>query len=58
METLHQVLRTLRGESKARPSHLAVFREFLDHLERIGRRSGRKSTPSKAKPNSKRGAKR
>jgi len=41
MDTLHAVLRTIRGESKARCDHLAVFREFLNHLDRIGRRSAR-----------------
>ncbi|MDC7787579.1 hypothetical protein PQJ75_14420 [Rhodoplanes sp. TEM] len=38
MDTLHAVLRSLRGETKARPDHVAVFREFFDHLDRIGRR--------------------
>ena len=38
MDTLHTVLRSIRGETKARRDHLAVFREFLGHLDRIGRR--------------------
>jgi hypothetical protein len=39
MDTLHNVLRSLRGESKAaRRDHLDVFREFLDHLDRAARR--------------------
>jgi phage baseplate assembly protein W len=38
MDTLHAVLRTIRGEHKARRDHLAVFREFLDHLNRAARR--------------------
>ncbi|WP_170149794.1 hypothetical protein [Rhodoplanes roseus] len=38
MDTLHAVLRSLRGETKSRPDHVAVFREFFDHLDRIGRR--------------------
>jgi len=38
METLHSVLRSMRGESKTRRDHLAVFREFLDHLDRAARR--------------------
>lgn len=56
MDTLHQVLRTIRGETKSRSDHLTVFREFLDHLERIGRRSARKppARKSKAKPDRKR----
>ena len=39
MDSLHSVLRTIRGETKARRDHLAVFREFLGHLDRIGRTS-------------------
>ncbi len=38
MDTLHTVLRTIRGETKTRRDHLHVFREFLGHLDRIGRR--------------------
>jgi hypothetical protein len=38
MDTLHSVLRSIRGESKARRDHLNVFREFLDHLDRMNRR--------------------
>ena len=41
MDTLHSVLRTIRGETKSRRDHLNVFREFLSHLDRIGRRSPR-----------------
>ena len=37
MDPLHTVLRSLRGEAKSR-QHLAVFREFLGHLDRIGRK--------------------
>jgi hypothetical protein len=37
MDTLHTVLRSIRGESKSRRDHLFVFREFLGHLDRIGR---------------------
>jgi hypothetical protein len=37
MDTLHTVLRSIRGETKARRDHLHVFREFLGHLDRIGR---------------------
>lgn len=39
MDTLHTVLRSIRGETKSRRDHLTVFREFLGHLDRIGRRS-------------------
>jgi hypothetical protein len=41
MDTLHSVLRNIRGETKARRDHLSVFREFLGHLDRIGRRATR-----------------
>jgi hypothetical protein len=37
MDTLHSVLRSIRGDTKSR-HHLDVFREFLTHLDRIGRR--------------------
>jgi hypothetical protein len=37
MDTLHTVLRSIRGETKSRRNHLTVFREFLDHLDRIGK---------------------
>ena len=36
MDPLHTVLRSLRGETKSR-RHLVVFREFLGHLDRLGR---------------------
>ena len=52
MDSLHSVLRTIRGETKARRDHLAVFREFLGHLDRIGRKSRgakNKSTKSAAR---------
>ena len=39
MDTLHSVIRNIRGETKsARRDHLNVFREFLGHLDRIGRK--------------------
>ena len=38
MDTLHSVLRSIRGETKSRRDHLDVFREFLDHLDRAARR--------------------
>ena len=38
MDGLHDVLRSVRRESKARRDHLDVFREFLDHLDRAARR--------------------
>jgi hypothetical protein len=40
MDTLHTVLRAIRGETKSqRRDHLQIFREFLGNLDRIGRRS-------------------
>jgi hypothetical protein len=42
METLHKVMRQIRGETKSRPDHLAVFREFLGHLDRIGKRAAKR----------------
>ena len=38
MDTLHTVLRSIRGETRARRDHLDVFREFLDHLDRASRK--------------------
>lgn len=50
MDTLHTVLRSIRGESKSRRDHLDVFREFLDHLDRASRRKSptRKGRSAKA----------
>jgi len=53
MDNLHQVLRTI-SETKARPDHLSVFREFLGHLDRIGRRAAKR--PPARKPKTKRKA--
>ena len=48
MDTLHNVLRSI-NETKARPDHLSVFREFLDHLDRIGKRAAKRPPARKAK---------
>ena len=40
MDTLHNVLRSIH-ETKARPDHLSVFREFLGHLDRAAKRAKR-----------------
>ncbi len=48
MDTLHSVLRTIRGETKSRRDHLDVFREFLSHLDRIGKRNSHRA-PSAGK---------
>ena len=39
MDNLHSVLRALRPAPKPRRDHLTVFREFLGHLDRIGKQS-------------------
>lgn len=42
MDNLHRVIRNIRGETKsARRDHLTVFREFIDQLDRIGRRQAK-----------------
>lgn len=38
MDTLHTVLRSIRGDVKPQRDHLDVFREFLDHLDRAAKR--------------------
>ncbi len=58
MDTLHTVLRSIRGETKSRRDHLDVFREFLDHLDRASRRKTPARTTKAAKSKGKRGGKR
>ena len=41
MDTLHNVLRSIRRETKSKPDHLSVFREFLGHLDRVAKRAKR-----------------
>jgi hypothetical protein len=55
MDTLHTVLRSIRGETKARRDHLTVFREFLNHLDRIGRKSRGATKNKSARPAARRG---
>ena len=60
MDTLHTVLRTIRGETKGdtgpRPDHITVFREFLNQLERINRKGTRTPrAPRRTKPKAARG---
>jgi hypothetical protein len=45
MDTLHTVLRSIQGETKSRRDHVSVFREFLDHLDRITKQRARTRTP-------------
>lgn len=58
METLHTMLRSIRGETKARRDHLDVFREFLDHLDRTARRRAQARAPKAAKSKGPKSAKR
>ena len=39
MDTLHTVIRSIRRETKPRRDHVSVFREFLNHLDRVARRA-------------------
>ena len=56
MDTLHTVLRSLRGETKSRrDTHLDVFREFLDHLDRASRRRNAPRVTKSAKGKTRRG---
>jgi hypothetical protein len=55
MDSLHSVLRSIRGEKKSKPDHLTVFREFLDQLDKAGRvkaaapKAGKRRKPKRAK---------
>ncbi len=54
MDTLHTVMRSIRGETKTRRDHLSVFREFLDHLDRVTRARGARGGATRSvKPNGK-----
>lgn len=55
MDTLHKMMRQIRGETKSRPDHLSVFREFLGHLDRAARRAAKRPRPApRAKAKAKR----
>jgi hypothetical protein len=49
MDTLHNVLRSIRRETNSKPDHLTVFREFLGHLDRIGKGAAKRPPVRKAK---------
>jgi hypothetical protein len=53
MDTLHTVLRSIRGETKGETrqqrDHVSVFREFLDHLDRAARRREKSAKAPRAK---------
>jgi hypothetical protein len=53
MDTLHTVLRSLRGETKTDRKDLDVFREFIAHLEKLNRK-----TPSRSSSRSAAGSRR
>jgi hypothetical protein len=57
MDTLHTVLRSIRGETKARRDHLDVFREFLAQLDRASRRRSAPRSTKGAKGRERRGRK-
>ncbi len=56
MDTLHTMLRALKRERKSQPDRATAFREFLDQLERIGRRTPprRPNAGKRSKPITKR----
>jgi hypothetical protein len=39
MDSLHDVMRSIRPETKAGKDHLSVFREFLAHLDQLQRKA-------------------
>jgi hypothetical protein len=57
MDTLHTVLRTIRGEPKT-PDHITVFREFLNQLERINRRNVKSRAPRRPRTKAARASRR
>lgn len=57
MDSLHSVLRSIRGETKGRRDHLDVFREFLNHLDRAARRRSPPRTHKSGKAKGRRGRK-
>jgi hypothetical protein len=48
MDTLHNVMRSISRETKSRPDHLSVFREFLGHLDRVTKRAAKKPARRKS----------
>jgi hypothetical protein len=52
MDKLHTVIQSISGETKAKPAHLTVFREFLAHLDSIQHKAPvkRPAKPARAKP--------
>jgi hypothetical protein len=58
MDNLHTVLRSIRGETKARRDHLTVFREFLSHLDRITKSRARAARAGKGGKDARSGSRR
>lgn len=50
MDTLHSVLRAIGAKPERRRDHLAVFREFLVHLDRAARAAPRPPSVKAGKP--------
>ena len=48
MDSLHDVMRSIRPETKAGKDHLSVFREFLAHLDQLQRKA--QAVKSRVKP--------
>ena len=55
MDTLHNVMRSISRETKSRPDHLSVFREFLGHLDRVAKRAAKKPAKRKSVKRKQRG---
>jgi hypothetical protein len=49
MDSLHEVLRAIRPQTKAAPNHLTVFREFLAHLDQLQRQAPQTGAPLRRK---------
>jgi len=49
MDRLHDVLRSIRPETKAAKDHLTVFREFLAHLDALQRQAPSRNPPMRRK---------
>ena len=49
MDNLHSVIRSIKGETRpARRDHLTVFRDFINQLDRIGKRQGKAAGKGRA----------
>ena len=57
MDNLHSVIRSIRGETKARRDHLTVFREFLAHLDRVTKSRAKAARTNRTAPRGRRSKK-